>query len=128
MGKIRNILIGPARDLHDPSLGHKVSLAAFLAWVGLGCDGLSSSAYGPEEAFRALGVHSHLAILLVVMTATTIFVISIAYSNLIQHFPGGGGDYLRVHMHQLRHKLESNPARPRWLINEPGVGYRLKEE
>jgi amino acid transporter len=94
MGKIRNVLIGPARDLHDPSLGHKLSLAAFLAWVGLGCDGLSSSAYGPEEAFRALGAHSHLAILLVVMTATTIFVISISYSTLIQYFPGGGGGYL----------------------------------
>jgi len=38
------------------------------------------------------------------------------------------GDYLRVHMHQLRHKIESSPARPQWLINEPGVGYRLKTE
>ncbi len=36
------------------------------------------------------------------------------------------GDYLRVHMHQLRHKLEGNPARPKWLIHEPGVGYRLR--
>lgn len=36
------------------------------------------------------------------------------------------GNYLRVHMHQLRHKLEENPARPRLLINEPGVGYRMK--
>ena len=33
----------------------------FLAWVGLGADGLSSSAYGPEEAFRALGEHTYLA-------------------------------------------------------------------
>ncbi|HSA60060.1 MAG TPA: APC family permease [bacterium] len=94
MGRLRRILLGPARDLHDPSLSHKLSLAAFLAWVGLGCDGLSSSAYGPEEAYKALGPHGHLAIILVVMTATTIFVISIAYSNLIQHFPGGGGGYL----------------------------------
>lgn len=38
------------------------------------------------------------------------------------------GDYLRVHMHQLRHKIESSPARPQWLINEPGVGYRLKTD
>jgi two-component system KDP operon response regulator KdpE len=38
------------------------------------------------------------------------------------------GDYLRVHMHQLRHKIEANPARPKWLINEPAVGYRLKTE
>ena len=34
--------------------------------------------------------------------------------------------YLRVYMTQLRHKLESDPARPLFLINEPGIGYRLK--
>jgi len=36
--------------------------------------------------------------------------------------------YLRVYMTQLRHKLEANPARPRYLVTEPGVGYRLKLE
>jgi two-component system KDP operon response regulator KdpE len=36
--------------------------------------------------------------------------------------------YLRVYMGQLRHKLEPDPARPRYLITEPGVGYRLREE
>jgi two-component system, OmpR family, KDP operon response regulator KdpE len=36
--------------------------------------------------------------------------------------------YLRVYMGQLRHKLESNPARPRYLLTEPGVGYRLAAE
>lgn len=36
--------------------------------------------------------------------------------------------YLRVYMGQLRHKLEDNAARPRHLITEPGVGYRLKIE
>jgi len=34
--------------------------------------------------------------------------------------------YLRVYMTQLRHKLERDPARPRYLVTEPGVGYRLK--
>lgn len=34
--------------------------------------------------------------------------------------------YLRVFMGQLRQKLEPDPAKPRYLINEPGVGYRLK--
>ena len=34
--------------------------------------------------------------------------------------------YLRVYMVQLRHKLEVDPARPRYLVTEPGVGYRLK--
>ncbi len=36
--------------------------------------------------------------------------------------------YLRVYMAQLRHKLEDDPARPRYLITEAGVGYRLKVE
>ncbi len=33
--------------------------------------------------------------------------------------------YLRIYMGQLRHKLEINPARPRYLLTEIGVGYRL---
>jgi two-component system KDP operon response regulator KdpE len=36
--------------------------------------------------------------------------------------------YLRIYMSQLRHKLEADPTRPRYLITEPGVGYRLKIE
>jgi two-component system, OmpR family, KDP operon response regulator KdpE len=36
--------------------------------------------------------------------------------------------YLRVYMRQLRHKIEADPTRPRYLITEPGVGYRLKVE
>jgi two-component system KDP operon response regulator KdpE len=36
--------------------------------------------------------------------------------------------YLRVYMTQLRHKLEQQPARPRYLVTEPGIGYRLKAE
>ena len=36
--------------------------------------------------------------------------------------------YLRIYMSQLRHKLEVDPTRPRYLITEPGVGYRLKIE
>jgi len=36
--------------------------------------------------------------------------------------------YLRVYMAQLRHKLEPEPARPRHLVTEPGVGYRLRED
>lgn len=92
--KLRHILFGKPRDIKDPHIFHNVSLVAFLAWVGLGADGLSSSAYGPDEAYRALGTHTHMAIFLVAMTAITIFVISIAYSNLIEHFPGGGGGYL----------------------------------
>ena len=92
--RIRRLIIGPPRDVNDPEIFHRISLVAFFAWVGLGADGLSSSAYGPEEAYKALGTHYHLSIILVAMTAVTITVIAIAYSNLIQHFPGGGGGYL----------------------------------
>ncbi len=38
---------------------------------------------------------------------------------------GGEAEYLRVYMNRLRHKLESDPANPRYLLTEPGVGYRF---
>ncbi len=92
--KFKKWVVGPARNLHDPSVGHKISLIAFFAWVGLGADGLSSSAYGPEEAFRNLGPHTYLAVFLVLATAATVFIISYAYSRIIEHFPSGGGGYI----------------------------------
>src|SRR5262249_36433450 len=82
------------RDPMDPRVFQHVSLIAFLAWVGLGADGLSSSSYGREEAFKALGSHVYLAVFLTLMTAATVFIISFAYSLVIEHFPGGGGGYL----------------------------------
>jgi two-component system, OmpR family, KDP operon response regulator KdpE len=44
--------------------------------------------------------------------------------------PGAAGQshYVRVYMGQLRHKLETDPARPRYLETETGVGYRLRSE
>ena len=59
---LRDLLFGRARSLADRDLFHKVSLIALFAWVGLGADGLSSSCYGPEETFRTLGAHPHLAL------------------------------------------------------------------
>ena len=50
--RVRRVVFGPPKDVHEPHAFHKLSLIAFLAWVGLGADGLSSCAYGPEEAFR----------------------------------------------------------------------------
>ncbi|MFA5264934.1 MAG: APC family permease [Opitutaceae bacterium] len=91
---LKHLLLGKPRDVHDPQLFHKISLIAFLAWVGLGADGLSSSAYGPDEAFRAIITHPHIAIFLALATAGTVFVISLAYSRLIEHFPAGGGGYV----------------------------------
>ena len=36
--------------------------------------------------------------------------------------------YVRVYMTQLRHKLEGDPSRPKYLLTESGVGYRLKTD
>ncbi|MGA9364673.1 MAG: APC family permease [Bacteroidota bacterium] len=90
----KTLVIGSARSLYDKKVFHKLSLIAFLAWVGLGADGLSSSAYGPEEAFKALGKHTYLALGLALATAFTVFIISYAYSRIIEHFPSGGGGYV----------------------------------
>ena len=86
----------PPRPPLDPLAAgtrHSLTLAAFLAWVGLGADGLSSSAYGPEEAFKALGAHPHLGLYLALATAVTVFVIAFAYNQVMELFPTGGGGY-----------------------------------
>src|SRR5215471_9448875 len=94
MLQLRRWLFGAPRDIEDPHVFHRISLAAFLAWVGLGADGLSSSAYGPDESFKALGSAHYLAVALALATAFTVFVISYAYSRIIEHFPFGGGGYI----------------------------------
>ena len=101
--KIQRKLIGAPRDIQDSSIFHKISLIPILAWIGLGADGLSSSSYGPEEAFRALGEHTYLAVFLALATAMTVFIISYAYSRIIEHFPMGGGGYV-VATHTLGEK------------------------
>ena len=90
----KKLVFGKAKDPLDPKVFHQISLVAFLAWVGLGADGLSSSAYGPEEAYLALGEHFFLALPLAILMAVTVFVISASYSQIIELFPTGGGGYL----------------------------------
>jgi len=92
--RIKTLAIGAARSPHDESVFHKLSLIAFFAWVGLGADGLSSSSYGPQEAFRAIGSHPHLALFVALATAATVVIISASYSQIIELFPTGGGGYL----------------------------------
>ena len=91
--KIREILLGKPLDPLKTETRHSLALVAFIAWVGLGADGLSSSAYGPEEAFKALGGHGHFGLYLAIATAVTVFIISIAYNQVIELFPTGGGGY-----------------------------------
>ncbi len=92
--KIRQRIVGKPLNVEEPSLFHKISLIPLLAWIGLGADGLSSSSYGPEEAFRTIGSHTYLAIFLALATAFTVVIISYAYSRIIEHFPHGGGGYI----------------------------------
>jgi len=92
--KIRKKVLGRPRNLRDPTIFHKISLIALLSWIGLGADGLSSSSYGPEEAFRAIGEHTYLAVFLALAVAITVFVISYTYSRIIEQFPYGGGGYI----------------------------------
>src|SRR5438874_6187223 len=92
--RFKELIFGKPRDLKDPQIYHHISLIAFLAWVGLGADGLSSSAYGPEEAFKQLGEHAYLSIGLAALMAMTVLIISAGYSRIIEAFPHGGGGYV----------------------------------
>src|SRR5512136_1915305 len=92
--RMKRILFGAPRDLFDPKIFHHVSLIAFFAWVGLGADGITSSCYGPQEAFLVLGKHYALAIFVALFTALTIFIISASYMQIIELFPAGGGGYM----------------------------------
>ena len=91
--KIREIVLGKALDPLKTETRHSLALITFFAWVGLGADGLSSSAYGPEETFRALGGHTQLGLYLAIATAVTVFIIAMAYNQVIELFPTGGGGY-----------------------------------
>ena len=92
--RLKTIIIGGARSPYDKHIFQKISLIAFFAWIGLGADGITSSCYGPQEAFMNLGGHIYLGIFVALGTAITIFVISTSYSQIIELFPTGGGGYL----------------------------------
>ena len=93
MKTISAALFGAPLDPFSSQTRQHIALVAFLAWIGLGADGLSSSCYGPEEAFLALGEHTHLALYMAGATALTVFVIAVAYNQVIELFPSGGGGY-----------------------------------
>ncbi len=93
LASLRRRLFGKPLDPLDTKTRHNIALVAFFAWVGLGADGISSSCYGPEEAFRALGDHTHLGLYLAVAVAVTVFIIALAYNQVIELFPTGGGGY-----------------------------------
>jgi amino acid transporter len=90
----KDLLIGGAKNFRDPNIFHKISLVALMAWIGLGSDGMSSSCYGPEEAFLTLKSYHSLGIFVALASVITIIIISMSYSQLIELFPSGGGGYL----------------------------------
>ncbi len=92
--KLKELFIGKAKSPLEKGIFHRLSFIAFFAWVGLGADGLSSSCYGPEQAFLALGAHPYLSLFVALASALTVFVISASYSQIIELFPSGGGGYL----------------------------------
>ncbi len=91
--KVRRFIFGRPRDPSDRHLFHRISLIAFLAWVGFGADGMSSAAYGPEQAFLELREHRYLALVMAALVPLTVLVIAGAYTRIIEAFPQGGGGY-----------------------------------
>jgi amino acid transporter len=91
---LKELFLGAPKSPLDPKAFERLALAAFLAWVGLGADGLSSSCYGPAEIFDVLGPHRALAPILILAIGVTVAVLSAAYANAIEAFPGGGGGYI----------------------------------
>lgn len=89
----KQFIFGSPLNPLNPKVRSHISLIAFFAWVGLGADALSSSCYGPEEAYLALGQNYHLALYVAVLTVITIFVIALGYNQVIELFPSGGGGY-----------------------------------
>jgi len=91
--KLGEAVIGKPRDPLNPEAKQNIALVAFLAWISLGADGLSSICYGPEAAFLALGQYTHFGLYLAAATFLTVFVIALAYNQVIELFPTGGGGY-----------------------------------
>jgi amino acid transporter len=91
--KLKRKLMGAPRDPMQKETRQHISLIALFAWIGLGADGLSSACYGPALAFQALGHHTYLALYLSILSGLTVFIIALAYNQVIELFPSGGGGY-----------------------------------
>jgi amino acid transporter len=92
--KLFEYIVGAPKSPKNPHLYKHLYLGAFLAWIGLGSDALSSACYGPEEAYRALILHPFLTAFVTLATVITIFVLTTSYLEIIKLFPHGGGGYL----------------------------------
>jgi hypothetical protein len=91
--RLTRVLLGQPRDPLSRETRQKIALVAFLAWVGLGADGLSSANYGPAEAYIGLQGRPDLGLFVAAATILTVFIISLGYNQVIELFPTGGGGY-----------------------------------
>ena len=110
---IRNLLFGAPKNPLDPKVFERLALAAFLAWVGLGADGLSSSCYGPEEIFKELGEHRALAPFLILAVIITVGTLSAGYSSTIDR---------RTRLTLGDHAYLARGGGTRWRVPGPGLG------
>lgn len=90
---LKKFIFGKTLDPFKPGLFKHVALISLLAWIGLGADGLSSSCYGPEQAYLALGSHTVLSIYVALGIVVSIFIIALGYNQVLELFPSGGGGY-----------------------------------
>lgn len=92
--RMKRLVLGGEKNPFDKKIFHSMALLPFFAWVGLGADGLSSSSYGPQEAWHILGNYPALGLFVALAATITVFVLSASYVQIIELFPGGGGGYL----------------------------------
>jgi two-component system KDP operon response regulator KdpE len=132
----------------DDYLTKPFGVEELLARIRVALRHLARAAQGGEPIFEVGELRVDLARRQVLVAGKQVHLTPIEYkmlATLIQHAgkvithqqllkavwgPGYATEtpYLRVYIGQLRHKLEADPARPRYLLTEPGVGYRLRAE
>jgi amino acid transporter len=91
--RVLRLVLGSRRNPLDPTVRRRARLVAVLAWAGLGANGLSAACYGPEKAFLALGDHADLGPLLALIMVASVVILALAYSQMFELFPHGGGSY-----------------------------------
>jgi len=109
---------GPGPSPHPGSAGGDGLSAAGLSAAGL-------SVAGPEETLRLTPTEWRILEILLQRPGQLV-----GSAQILTGVWGPGfsqrTNYLRFHMARLRRKLEDNPARPRHLLTEPGMGYRYQ--
>jgi two-component system, OmpR family, KDP operon response regulator KdpE len=114
---------GPGPSPHPGSAGGGGLSAAGLPAAGLPAPGLSAA--GPEETLRLTPTEWRILEILLQRPGQLV-----GSAQILTGVWGPGfsqrTNYLRFHMARLRRKLEDNPARPRHLLTEPGMGYRYQ--